>query len=695
MSDSMSIPYFRGKSKHSLRFRHSRERKGFFLQYGKSRGKMKKMCPKEDDAMRLLSFPRRLLCLLLVLLLLTGCASTSSVPEETTLPTETTEPAPTAPPDGNPDDVTCKGSYTGTVDSAAVVATAGEYTLTAGVLQVLYGLELRLWQTGEQTENPDWSLPLDVQLCPMEGTAVTWQQFFLERALNTWHTLQALVLESTTAQMELDPEYVFNQENFDKYWQLEMPALEVLYGYDPSYEVNSMHQDYIDSLPDLLETLGGADALAEELGATGADLLALAELANYAYAYFTFAHDYLGITEEEITALAGENTGVTGSSVTFRHILLLPEGDTEEAWAAAESQGNTLLTVDFAKSRRRNEGNFAVIARENSQDEGTRNNGGLYSGVTPGIMPQALDTWLFDEARLPGDTAVLRSDLGIHVLYFSSREDLATVQARETLTREADANVVTRAKAALPLKVDYSAITLSDRIPGQGLTLEQLIYPDIAHERIPDIPLYLQQDYPTARYGAYPLASWGCGITTLAMVSSYMTDTWLTPPVLAARYGSYCYRTGTDAMLMLDAPPELGYFVQGTAFGWQDVNQALTEGYIAIVLQHKGYFTRGGHFLCLRARNEDGTISIRDSNLYNYGKLPEHLTDHFEWRRIIPAGVQYWILEDKITRTGACHRCGEDGMESPEGLLLTDYTCARCCEALTRRDAFLTLCLEN
>lgn len=644
--------------------------------------------------MRLPTAPRRLLCLLLALLLLTGCASGSIPSESTSAPTETTEPLPTAPPDGDPNNITCKGSYTGTPDSSAVVATAGEYTLTGGVLQLLYGLEISAWKAGSHEENPDWNQGLDTQLCPLDTEAITWQQYFLLRALNTWHTLQALIQESTAAQMVLDPEYVFNEENFNKYWKLEMPALEVLYGYDPSYKVNSMHQAYIDSLPEVLESLGGAANLARELGGTAEDLLALAQLLNYAYAYFTFAHDYLGITDEDAQALAAGSTDA-GKAVTFRQILLIPAGDTEEDWLASETQGQTLLDKDFAKSRRRNEGNFAVIARENTQDLGTQENGGLYCDITPGILPQALDTWLFDEARLPGDTAVLRSELGIHVMYFSSSEGTALIQAREQLTREADANVVARAVSALPMKVNYSAITLEGNVPETDLTLELLLYPDIAHERIPDIPLYLQQDYPNSKYGAFPLASWGCGITTLAMVASYMTDTYLTPPVLAKRYGSYCHRSGTDAMLMLDAPPELGYFVKSIQYDWRILDEAMRNGHIVISLQHKGYFTRGGHYLALRSINEDGTISIRDSNLYNYGKLPEHMTDHFEWKRVIPAGAQYWILEPKITRVGSCHRCGEEGLDAAEGLLQGEYTCPRCLEALGRRGDFITLCLNS
>ena len=127
--------------------------------------------------MRLPNMLRRLLCLLLACLLLSGCGvapgksgekETEPVTEATTEPTE---PAPTAPPDGTPGTITEKGSYSGTVNAAAPVATAGSESLTGAQLQLYYGLEIAAWRAQEREQNPDWELGLDVQLCPMEGEA--------------------------------------------------------------------------------------------------------------------------------------------------------------------------------------------------------------------------------------------------------------------------------------------------------------------------------------------------------------------------------------------------------------------------------------------------------------------------------------------------------------------------------------------
>lgn len=614
---------------------------------------------------------RRVLCLALALLMLTGCSGVlptvkeapTAAPETQTAPTET-EPAPTTPPDGNPGDVTCKGSYTGTVKASNLVATAGEETLTNGLLQALYELEAATWKQSGSQPGPDWSQSLDTQVCPLDTDAVTWQQYFLGRALASWHSYVVLVRDSETAQMPLDPEYKPYAGNYEKYMTDTMPCMPYLYGRDPSYKVNSLHQAFIDALP---ETLAGASE----------ELLAAAELANYAYGYFTFRHFFTEISDEELQQRAGDYASEQGYTVTFRHILV---SDRETADSLLE---------EFAAGRKVDEPRFAVLANANSLDEGTRLDGGLYDHIAPGQMAPELDAWLFDEARVPGDTAVVKTDLGYHAVYFSGREDNAVTTARQVLWLEKDGELVRSLREAMPMQVSYSAITLAQ--PNTDIGYAQALYPDIAHEQLPDVPLYIQQDYTEAMYGAFPLISWGCGITTLAMFASYMADEYLTPPALAARYGSYCYRSGTDAMLITDAAPELGYYVEDMVYDWHDAQKGMEEGHMVICLQHKGYFTRGGHYLVLRSINEDGTVSIRDSNLYNYGKLMPHKTDSFTWNQISGSGVQYWVFQNKITRIPACSRCGEEA--APQGLL-TDYTCPRCTSALTRRGDFLELCPE-
>lgn len=129
---------------------------------------------------------------LLIALLLSGC---STAPTQTTTATEPiTEP--TAPPDGDPGNITCKGSYYGDVQAQAdeIVATWGDRVLTNGQLQIYYNMEVAEY-VGEN--GPVAGVGLDVQLCPEGGDAITWQQYFLEEAISAWYTRQMLLARAT------------------------------------------------------------------------------------------------------------------------------------------------------------------------------------------------------------------------------------------------------------------------------------------------------------------------------------------------------------------------------------------------------------------------------------------------------------------------------------------------------------------
>ena len=99
-------------------------------------------------------------------------------PVETQMPSVplVTMPAPTIPADGNPDDATCKGSYTVTdeeviANTATVVATVGSQQLTNAELQIYYWLEVQnfIAQYGSYAAyfGLDLTQPLDTQVCTL------------------------------------------------------------------------------------------------------------------------------------------------------------------------------------------------------------------------------------------------------------------------------------------------------------------------------------------------------------------------------------------------------------------------------------------------------------------------------------------------------------------------------------------------
>lgn len=627
--------------------------------------------------------------------------------------TEETVPA-TVPADGNADDVTCKGSYTG-VPADTVVATAGDAELTGRQLQVWYWAEIARYRQANNGEAPDFDRPLDMQSCMIDSSVRSWQQYFLEQALTHWHTAQALIQHSQAVPLSREEAYQPNRMNTEKY-MYGMPAAEVLYGYYLYYRPNSMHQTYLDEIPQMLERMAmekgyrDAEAMAmEEFGASAEEVEAFAYFCNRGYMYFThLSHDMEPTQKELDDFYAGQGSGgfAEGTSVDLRQILLIP-GETvfgkkealpevtvaadgtvsceETLWASCEAEARQFLEY-WQKENHSAEAAFAEAARRYTKDPGTKPNGGLYRGIRRGQMTKVIDAWCFDPVRQAGDTAVLRSDYGIHILYLSDRRTVSREAAEQEYHCLQLKKLITEAKKDFPMEVDYSAVSLQE---ARGrISTGDLLYPDIAHERFPEIPLYLQQDYPKTMYGGFKLSTNGCGITSFAMVASYLTDDERTPPQMCALYGRYSHTNGTDGMIFNNESAVQGFYLREKTYEPRVARAALEEGHIVVSIQHPGYWTRGGHYIVCESIDEEGMVRVRDSNIYNYSRVRAHAEDVHRWWDIVENGSGYWIFEHKTTRIPACSRCG-----APEGvtgsLLCREYICEKCVPALLRRNTYL------
>jgi parvulin-like peptidyl-prolyl isomerase len=111
-----------------------------------------------------------------------------------------------------------------------------------------------------------------------------------------------------------------------------------------------------------------------------------------------------------------------------RHILVTEGGKydattgqttyTDEELAAAKEKAEKILAMYEAGNR--NEEAFKTLALEHNTDPGSKENGGLYEDVYPGQMVEAFNDWCFAEGRKPGDTGIVMTPYGAHVMYYVS-----------------------------------------------------------------------------------------------------------------------------------------------------------------------------------------------------------------------------------------------------------------------------------
>ena len=141
-----------------------------------------------------------------------------------------------------------------------------------------------------------------------------------------------------------------------------------------------------------------------------------------------------------------ERTSPMYDLISVRHILLKPgdESDSETGAAVATDKEWEFCRADAEKLLEEwkngdaTEDSFAALASEKSADEGSKENGGLYTNVYKGQMLKSFNDWCFDESRQPGDTGIVKSQYGYHIMYFvGSGEDFLSYRAESSLRSEA------------------------------------------------------------------------------------------------------------------------------------------------------------------------------------------------------------------------------------------------------------------
>ena len=117
------------------------------------------------------------------------------------------------------------------------------------------------------------------------------------------------------------------------------------------------------------------------------------------------------------TVEASDGTKVTNADTTYSAKVVL------EAYEQAKD------ILDQYKNGEQTAEAFGQLAEQYSADTGsvgenaTNGGGGLYTDIPRGQMVAPFEDWVYDESRQPGDTGIVMTNYGWHVMYFVSRED--------------------------------------------------------------------------------------------------------------------------------------------------------------------------------------------------------------------------------------------------------------------------------
>ena len=360
-------------------------------------------------------------------------------------------------------DVTEKTSYTAegaalTRSTDKVIARMEDKTLTNGQFGVFYWMEyynyLNKYSSYLSYVGLDTTKALSDQQSPEEGK--TWEQYFIDNALSTWAQFQSLNIEAEKAGFTLNDEIQESLDNMESELQTQAES------------------NGFDSVDAMVQADFGANV-------TYADYLNYMTLYYTAYMYYSQEYTNLDTSREALEKYYDEHQATfesdgvlkdsTPATINVRHILIAPEGGTtdddgqttysDEEWAAAEAKAQEILAQ--WKDGEATEETFATLAQEYSTDPGSVTNGGLYENVAPGDMVEEFNDWCFADGRAAGDTGIVKTKFGYHIMYFvSASEDLYwEAQAKTQYLTEKGNELLTAPMEAHPFETDYSKIVLA------------------------------------------------------------------------------------------------------------------------------------------------------------------------------------------------------------------------------------------
>lgn len=269
----------------------------------------------------------------------------------------------------------------------------------------------------------DASQPLDQQTYQEatdsetgETTVTTWEDYFLENAQNSIIQTVALKQEAESKDFTMPEDY---QSEYDSVVE-NMASNAASAGFtdeDGNGDVLAYIQDSY-----------GDNATVESFEQYLYDSYYVSAYSDSIYTGFSFDDDqieeYYDDHAEELQSYGIEKSDLP--DVNVRHILIEPEKDedgsiSDDAWTAAEEKAQEIL--DEWQAGDADEESFGELAKTYSTDGGSNTNGGLYEDVYPGQMVTEFNDWCFDASRKPGDTSIVKTSFGYHVMYFVSFTD--------------------------------------------------------------------------------------------------------------------------------------------------------------------------------------------------------------------------------------------------------------------------------
>ncbi len=113
----------------------------------------------------------------------------------------------------------------------------------------------------------------------------------------------------------------------------------------------------------------------------------------------------------------------TSPTVNAAHILITESTYGSDGAAKAMAEDILKQFTDSGKDPEK----FVSLAAKYSEDPGSAQAGGLYENITEGEMGEEINDWCLDESRVEGDSEIVKTDYGYHIMLYKGHGLSATL----------------------------------------------------------------------------------------------------------------------------------------------------------------------------------------------------------------------------------------------------------------------------
>lgn len=352
--------------------------------------------------------------------------------------------------DPNKDRITSRVSYIVSDDVAKskadkVIATAGEFELTNGELQVLYWsmvYELVDYLGEYATLYIDFTKPLSEQYFN-ENEGITWEHYFLEMALANWLRYEALTAESELAGVVLDAEM---QSRLDNLYQ-------------------NMEEDLKDTKFTSVEEM-----VRNDFGnaATFKDFESYMEIYIRGNFYYSHLYSLMEVSDAEMEEYYKNNEQTlvsrgygkeVGSAVEAMHILISPADESPEALDAAKKKAQDIMEQWAANGA--TEAEFAELAKTHSSCP-SGEDGGYLGSFTKGQMVKEFEDWCFADGHEYGDYGLVQTQHGWHIIFYVDGYAVWEEACRSGVANQKRDVAMQEIEQKYPMTVQFKDIALAN-----------------------------------------------------------------------------------------------------------------------------------------------------------------------------------------------------------------------------------------